>query len=109
MLVSFSIALWAPLIYTLSLHDALPILGASFTAVTVMVKVCGPLVSMPPFAVPPLSWRRTVTVATPLASAAVDYGNVAALDAAGGEEKSAALSELTRNETVCEDSLAGTA
>ena len=29
--------------------------GASFTAFTVMVKVCGALVSTPPLAVPPLS------------------------------------------------------
>ena len=44
--------------------------GTSFTAVTVIVKVCGPLVSTPPFAVPPSSWMRTVTVAEPAALAA---------------------------------------
>jgi hypothetical protein len=36
----------------------------------VIVKVCNTLVSTPPFAVPPLSWRRTVTVATPFTFAA---------------------------------------
>src|SRR6266516_1205076 len=41
--------------------------GRSFTGVTVIVKVWGALVSTPLFAVPPLSWIRTVTVATPLA------------------------------------------
>jgi len=43
-------------------------LGASFTGVTVMVNVCGALVSTPPFAVPPLSFRVTRTVAVPEAS-----------------------------------------
>src|SRR6516225_5734194 len=45
-------------------------LGASFTGVTVIVNVCGALVSTPPLAVPPSSWARTVTVAHPLASGA---------------------------------------
>ena len=40
--------------------------GPSFTGVTVIVKVCGALVSLPP----PPSCRRTVTVAEPFASAA---------------------------------------
>ena len=40
------------------------------TAVTVMSNVTGVLTSTPLLAVPPLSWRATVTVATPLASAA---------------------------------------
>ena len=40
-------------------------LGASLTGVTLMVKVCGALVSTPPLAVPPSSWMRTVTVAEP--------------------------------------------
>src|SRR5437667_25447 len=44
--------------------------GASLTAVTVMVKVCGVEVSAPPLAVPPLSERVTVTVAVPFALAA---------------------------------------
>ena len=45
-------------------------LGASLTAVTVMVKVWVALVSTPPLAVPPSSWMLTVTVAVPLALAA---------------------------------------
>ena len=45
-------------------------LGASLTAVTVMVKVCGADVSTPPFAVPPLSVSCTRDVAVPLALAA---------------------------------------
>ena len=45
-------------------------LGASLTAVTVIVKVCAALVSTPPLAVPPLSCSVTVTVAVPLALAA---------------------------------------
>ena len=40
------------------------------TAVTVIVNVCGSLVSTPPLAVPPSSWIRTVTVTVPLALAA---------------------------------------
>ena len=47
--------------------------GASFTGVTVIVKVCAALVSAPPLAVPPLSWIWTVTVAVPLALAAGVY------------------------------------
>jgi hypothetical protein len=45
-------------------------LGASFTAVTVIVNVCVALASMPPLAVPPLSLSCTVMVAVPLALAA---------------------------------------
>ena len=44
-------------------------LGASLTATTVMVKVCGAEVSTPPFAVPPSSCAVTVTVAVPFALA----------------------------------------
>ena len=44
--------------------------GASFTPVTVMVKVCVAEVSIPPLEVPPLSEMDTVTVAEPLALAA---------------------------------------
>src|SRR6266851_2448580 len=43
--------------------------GAWFTGVTVIVKVCGALVSAPPLAVPPLSCSWTVTVAEPPAYA----------------------------------------
>ncbi|MPM87169.1 hypothetical protein SDC9_134263 [bioreactor metagenome] len=45
-------------------------LGASFTAVTVIVKVTESAVSSPPLAVPPLSLNTTVTVVLPLALAA---------------------------------------
>src|SRR5437867_123163 len=38
-------------------------LGGSLTGVTVMVKVCGALVSPPPFAVSPLPWATPVMVA----------------------------------------------
>ena len=44
--------------------------GGSLTPVTVIVNVCGGLVSMPPFAVPPLSWTVRVTIAEPTASGA---------------------------------------
>ena len=44
--------------------------GASLTAVTVMVNVCGAEVSLPPFAVPPLSFATSVIVAVPFAFAA---------------------------------------
>src|SRR5205823_4918952 len=46
-------------------------LGASFTAVTVMVNVWAALVSTPLLAVPPSSWTCTVSVPEPLALAAV--------------------------------------
>jgi hypothetical protein len=44
--------------------------GASFIAVTVIVKVCALLVSEPPLATPPSSLSTTVSVAEPLALAA---------------------------------------
>ena len=47
-----------------------PKVGASFTALIVMMNVCGALVSTPPFAVPPLSCATIVIVAVPFASAA---------------------------------------
>ena len=40
--------------------------GAWLTAVTLMVKVCGALVSTPPLAVPPLSWSTRVIVGHPV-------------------------------------------
>ena len=42
-------------------------LGASFTGVTVIVKLWGADVSTPPPAVPPLSCSTTVIVAVPFA------------------------------------------
>src|SRR5437870_2600185 len=41
--------------------------GASFTAFTVITKLCDGEVSTPPFAVPPLSFKLMVIVADPLA------------------------------------------
>src|SRR5436190_1781846 len=58
-------------------------LGGSLTAVIVMVKVCGALVSLPPLAVPPLSLATTVMVAEPLASAAPVKVNVPVGEMAG--------------------------
>ena len=51
-------------------------LGALLTAVTAIVNVWAGLVSLPPKAVPPLSTACTVTVASPLAPAAVVYVKV---------------------------------
>ena len=48
-------------------------LGASFTAVTVIMNVCAALVSTPPLAVPPLSDTLNVIVAVPFALAAGVY------------------------------------
>ena len=45
-------------------------LGASLTATTVILKLCGAEASMPPLASPPESCRTTVKLASPLASAA---------------------------------------
>jgi hypothetical protein len=45
------------------------IVGGSFCERTVIVKVCGALVSTPPLAVPPLSFAWMVTMATPAVSA----------------------------------------
>ena len=47
-----------------------PMVGASLTAVTVIVNVGGAVLSTPPFAVPPSSCAVTVTVAVPFAFAA---------------------------------------
>ena len=50
-----------------TLNVSLVATGASLTGRIVMVKLCAPPVSAPPPAVPPLSCKRTVTVAVPLA------------------------------------------
>ena len=49
--------------------DAVPAVtvGASFTGLTVILKVCTALVSTPPFLVPPLSLIFTETSAEPFA------------------------------------------
>src|SRR5687767_13399059 len=61
--------------------------GASLTAVTVMRNVCGALVSLPPFAVPPLSFATMVISATPLALAAGMICNVPEPNTDGEDEK----------------------
>src|SRR5947208_3128549 len=75
-------------------------LGGSLTAVTVMVKVCGADVSTPPFAVPPLSCKRTVTVALPLALGAVVYVKAPVALMLGWTENKGLLSLVTRKLTV---------
>ena len=81
--------------------------GASLTAVTVIVKVCGAEVSTPPFAVPPLSLAVTVTVAEPLASAAGVKVSVPFELTAGCTENSELRLLVTVKLTVCPDSSAG--
>src|SRR5437867_4695821 len=81
--------------------------GSSLTAVTVRVNVCGDEVSEPPFAVPPLSDSVTVTVALPNAFAAVVKVSTPLGESAGCTEKSALLSLLVLNETLCPLSSAG--
>ena len=70
MAVAHGLTVWAPASSSTVWSAPLVKLGASLTAVTVMVKVWVALVSTPPLAVPPLSWMLTVTVAEPLALAA---------------------------------------
>src|SRR5262249_25895071 len=65
--------------------------GASLTGVTVIVKLCGALVSTPPFAVPPSSWRSTVMVALPKALAAGVKESVPVGETAGPAPKRAAF------------------
>src|SRR5688500_12794004 len=86
-------------------HESAFAVGPSLTAVTVMVNVCAAEVSTPPFAVPPLSDRVTVTVAVPVAlSAGVKESTpVEVID--GCTRKSELLLFDTLNETVCEPSL----
>ena len=50
-----------------TITSSLVAIGSSLTLVTVIVKVRVVLVSAPPFAIPPLSWILTDTVATPYA------------------------------------------
>ncbi len=74
-------------------------LGASFTGVTLIVKVCAALVSMPPLAVPPSSCARTVTVAEPFALRAGVNVNVPFAATAGCAENSPLLSLVTMKST----------
>src|SRR3954471_23869891 len=83
-------------------------LGASFTPVTVMVNVLVALVSTPPFAVPPLSVRWTLTSADPLAlSAGVKVRLPVVSSTEGWTENRAVLSLVAWNVSVCPDSSAG--
>ncbi len=81
--------------------------GASFTAVTLIVKVCGALVSTPPKAVPPLSCATTVTVAEPFAFVAGVKVSVPLDAMAGCVRNSALLSFVTAKVTTWPDSFAG--
>ena len=81
--------------------------GASLTGVTVIVNVCGALVSAPPFAVPPESFATTVTVADPFAFAAGVNVSVPFDETAGCVENRPLLSLPTRKVSVWPDSSAG--
>ncbi len=76
---------------------------------TVIVKVCGALVSTPPLAVPPLSWMRTVTIALPEALAAGVYVSAPAGLIAGWALNRPLLSLLTRKSTTWPASFDGPA
>src|SRR5579871_3053286 len=83
--------------------------GASFTGVTRMPNDTAAEVSMPPFAVPPLSWSWTVIVAAPFAFGAVVNVSTPVGLIAGSAANSAGLLVETRKVSVCDDSFAGPA
>ena len=85
------------------------IVGASFAALSVRVKVCAALVSTPPLAVRPLSCAVTVTVALPLAFVAGVKVSVPAAPIAGWALKRALASFVSVKLTVWADSSAGPA
>ena len=74
--------------------------GGSLTALTVIVNVCAPDVSVPPFAVPPSSTRETVTVALPFAFSASVKVNTPAGESDGCALNSALLSFEVLNVTA---------
>src|SRR5437588_12330692 len=81
--------------------------GASLTGFTVIVNVSGADVSTPRLVVPPSSFKRTVTVAVPLAfGAGVKLRSPLRL-IAGTDENSEGLLFDTRKVTACDDSFAG--
>ena len=84
-------------------------LGASFTAVTVIVKVCEALVSAPLLAVPALSCSCTVTVAVPLAFAAGVKVSVPEAEIVGCAENTPLLLFVTRKSNTWLDSSDGPA
>ena len=65
--------------------------------------------STPPFAVPPLSCNRTVTVAVPIAFASGVNVSVPVVEIDGCTENSALLLLVTRKVSVCADSFGGPA
>src|SRR5947209_4469877 len=75
----------------------------------VMVKVWGAEVSWPPPSMPPSSWARTVTVATPLAFGADSKINVPSGPIAGGVMNMSGLSFSTVKLTCWRNSNAGPA
>src|SRR2546422_962995 len=84
--------------------------GVSATALTVIVNDCGPDVSTPPFAVPPLSCSVSVIVDVPKAFAAGVYVTVSDALTAGWLEKSALfVLFVTVNVSVWPDSSGGPA
>src|SRR4029079_4216322 len=93
--VAHPVTVCAPLFWVADWFAPLVKLGASFTAVTVMVNVCAALVSAPPLATPPLSCSCTVTVADPFAVAAGVNVSVPFAATAGCAENSALLLLLT--------------
>src|SRR5476649_233311 len=80
--------------------------GGRLIGVTVMTNVTGALVSMPPFAVPPLSWSVTVTVAEPFMPVAGVNVSVPFAEIAGCAENSDVLLFVTMKLTTCADSFA---
>src|SRR5579872_7263091 len=73
-----------------------------------MTKVCGALVSTPPFAVPPLSLSTMVMVAEPLLFVAGVYVSVpVGLMDGPAENNPGLVLPVTWNVTVCADSSAG--
>src|SRR5438046_1508693 len=72
-----------------------------------MLNCCTADVSTPPFAVPPLSWICTETIAVPNASGAEVNVKLPLASTAGCALKSALLLFVTLNVSVCPDSSAG--
>ena len=83
--------------------------GASFTGFTLMLNCCTADVSTPPFAVPPLSWICTETIAVPNASGAEVNVRLPLASTAGCALKSALLLFVTMKLMTCALSFAGPA
>src|SRR5437764_311703 len=91
MLVAQLLTVWAPLSSGTDWSAPLVKVGASLTAVTLIRKVCAALVSLPPLAVPPLSFRTIVIVELPLAFGAGVNVRVPLAEIAGCVENRALL------------------